>query len=528
MRRLLAVAGLALMAACAPKKPVAPAVPAGPTPAQRATTAEAMVRAGCFDCLVDALREFEAARTAASAAPATVEAATAGAIRTAILLELRQRELGLLDGGYLARARELLNGREDLAAAFGVPIDVALSTPSRFFDPRNLIDPAQSAAIRRAGQNHDAWRDALRAKAGEDPFSAYIWLTFACNIGAVRSLSPDDLAATVAAVGPAPLLSYKTAMCPGTKDVPPKQAAIDVDTLEALRAGDPRFVEIDYTLGNSLVFSGRIDEASALIGQAYKWHPKWPSALMSLAGLAVTGEEYDHALVYYDGLLELVPGHPEAMLGRVKMLGFVGKNEEAIRAVDEMLQERWNRGEAYYWRAWNNMQLARNDQAWEDVQAAEKLWLKSDVLKLAGMIAYRRKEIDVARQKFEAGHKMNADDCELGHYLGLVAAEQGRWQQAADVFPPNVDCLQHYQQDQRAEIGFIQGSSATAERKARQIARREKLIQEAERMIATSWYNAAVAFYNLSRPADARSYAQKVVDDEQFGERAKEILTRLK
>jgi tetratricopeptide (TPR) repeat protein len=215
------------------------------------------------------------------------------------------------------------------------------------------------------------------------------------------------------------------------------------------------------------------------------------------------------------------------MLGRVKMLSYTGKSEEAIQTVDKILEGRWNRGEAYYWRAWNNMQLTRNDQAWIDVEAAWKLWVKSDVAKLAGMIAYRREQLDVARAKFEQGHRMNQEDCELGFYLGLVNAEQRRWPPTADVFIETATCLQNAQRRMTDEIVQIRNSKASEERKARQIARREKLIRDAERMIATSWFNTAVACFNLSRKDEARQYAEKVADDQQFGERARELLSRL-
>ena len=47
-------------------------------------------------------------------------------------------------------------------------------------------------------------------------------------------------------------------------------------------------------------------------------------------------------------------------------------------------------------------------------------------------------------------------------------------------------------------------------------------------MMATSWFNTAVACYNLSRKAEARQYAEKVAADEQFGDRARELLSRLR
>jgi hypothetical protein len=46
--------------------------------------------------------------------------------------------------------------------------------------------------------------------------------------------------------------------------------------------------------------------------------------------------------------------------------------------------------------------------------------------------------------------------------------------------------------------------------------------------MATSWFDVAVAYYNLSRASEARQYAERVVDDEQFGARAKDILARIK
>src|SRR5689334_11999061 len=72
-------------AACAPKA-VAPATPPPPTPAQRLASADALVRAGCYDCLLDAYGEYDLLRQFAYAR----DAATLGAIRTAGLIARRQ------------------------------------------------------------------------------------------------------------------------------------------------------------------------------------------------------------------------------------------------------------------------------------------------------------------------------------------------------------------------------------------------------------------------------------------------------
>ena len=65
-------------------------------------------------------------------------------------------------------------------------------------------------------------------------------------------------------------------------------------------------------------------------------------------------------------------------------------------------------------------------------------------------------------------------------------------------------------------------------RKARQIARRQQQVASAVRMRATCWFNAAVANFNLSKPDEARRYAEKVADDEQFGERARDLTARIR
>lgn len=65
------------------------------------------------------------------------------------------------------------------------------------------------------------------------------------------------------------------------------------------------------------------------------------------------------------------------------------------------------------------------------------------------------------------------------------------------------------------------------ERKTRQIARREHQMAAAGRMLATSFFNTAVAYFNLSQFHEARSFASKVADDDQFAERARELLKRL-
>jgi hypothetical protein len=146
---------------------------------------------------------------------------------------------------------------------------------------------------------------------------------------------------------------------------------------------------------------------------------------------------------------------------------------------------------------------------------------------LAGIVAYRLKQIDVSRAKFEESRGRNPSDCETGYYLGTVLGEQGTWSRASDVLVETDRCLPNAERDLTAEIAALQASAVPLERRQRQMAKRERQIASGRRMMATSWFNIAVASYNLSRWTEARQYAERVSADEQFGERARELLARL-
>jgi len=122
-RVILAVSiGMFAIAGCAPPKP--PASKPAPNLQPRLDDANALVRVGCFDCLTAALTEYDALRTFTGASPAIVDSATTGAIRAALLLELRERELGTTNDQYLAKARRYMTGRDDLSPAFASAFEV--------------------------------------------------------------------------------------------------------------------------------------------------------------------------------------------------------------------------------------------------------------------------------------------------------------------------------------------------------------------------------------------------------------------
>jgi tetratricopeptide (TPR) repeat protein len=365
--------------------------------------------------------------------------------------------------------------------------------------------------------NQAAWSDALRASADTDLTAAYTWLSFMCGSSDARAMSRDDLLEVVSSFDDVPLIEYRKTSC----------RTIDGPGLDARLKADPRFVEIEYYLGSLDVAKRDLDGADARYARAFTWHPRWPTLTLAMANVAMTLEEFDRALARYDDTLAIEPRAVDALLGRIKALTYLGRFEQAIATADVLIAERWYVGDGRFWRAFNENELGRYDEAWTDVELANKLLLNADVPKLAGIIAYRRHELDVSRAKFELSRTRSRNDCETGFYLGVVLAELRQWPPTAETLVDTASCLRSAEQHTREEIEKIQASKDPPERKARKIARREQLIAAGQRMIATSWFDTAVAYYNMSRNADAREYAEKVAADEQFGERAREILSRI-
>jgi tetratricopeptide (TPR) repeat protein len=286
---------------------------------------------------------------------------------------------------------------------------------------------------------------------------------------------------------------------------------------------------VNYWLGQRALSQLRPDEAEKLFVQAYTWRARWPAVTGALANLYLAFEEPARSLDFYDQTLALVPGYPDAMLGRVKALSVLGRHDEAFDAIQLMIggAVRILPGEAYYWRAWNDLQVGHLEEAWTDIEEANRLWTNSEVSKLGGIVAYGRRDLETAQRRFEVTRKLNPGDCETTYYLGVVQADQREWMSSVDVFTAAATCFERAQQTLQAEIDAIRRSSTTDERKTRQIMKREQQMSTAGRMLATSFFNTAVACFNLSRFDEARLFAGKVADDEQFAGRVQELLRRM-
>lgn len=510
--RMIVVAAWAASSCASAPRPAVAVAPA-PTPSQRLASADALVRAGCLDCLIAAFDEYDLLR----GFPSAKDAATAGAVRTAALIALRERELGIANEGYGQRGRILLAGA-NLPNWLPTLMDVIDALPAGTSGTRTPTSDLDLERMRVMRTHREAWSARLRELAPIDELAAYVWLAFTCGAAETRNLSLDELFEPAATFRDTPLIGIKRAVCRG----------IDPARLKALREREPRFVEASYYLGLFAVGERKLNEADTWFDEAYAWRSRWPALTQSIANVAMTGEDFERALSFYNQTLDVEPHAVDTLLGKVRALTYLGRNAEAIATVDLLLAERWFLGDARYWRAYNEADLERYDEAWVDIEAAAKPQINAEVPKLAGLIAYRRQQLDVARAKFEESRGRNAGDCETGFLLGVVLAEQRNWPRTAEVLVETAPCLQRAERGLTDEIASIRASADPPARQALKIARREQFLAKTRRMMATSWFDIAVAYYNLARTSDARQFAEKVVADEQFGERARELLSRLR
>jgi tetratricopeptide (TPR) repeat protein len=312
-----------------------------------------------------------------------------------------------------------------------------------------------------------------------------------------------------------PLIKYRLATC----------RELQLPALQRLTTDDPRFHEIRYSIALKAILEGRLDDADAELTRAYEFRPRWPAVTFAIADVALTGEDFARAEDFYARTLSLVPDDPEAAVGRARSLTYLARFEEAIAAADAVLAlQRGYTGEALYWRAMAESELGRQDQAWDDVQRVEGLITNADVPKLAGIIESRRGERTIARQKLELAHERNANDCQTMFYLGSVVAEQRDWPRTVEVFGEDARCFEASERGLDEAIRRIDASSASAERKARLIARRRQQRASAAQDLVTCWFNLAAANFNLRRYAEARDNAGKAGDDPRYASRVRELL----
>ena len=94
------------------------------------------------------------------------------------------------------------------------------------------------------------------------------------------------------------------------------------------------------------------------------------------------------------------------MNGRMQSQSYLLRHADAIATATRLLElGTWHIADANYWRAWNRYHLKEYDAAWVDVENAIKGLSNSRVYMLAGLIAYARKDLPTAVERFDRAYR---------------------------------------------------------------------------------------------------------------------------
>jgi tetratricopeptide (TPR) repeat protein len=419
---------------------------------------EALLRRGCFHC-------FEQALTAAEAAGDTDRAFEAAA-----LLVLRARELGLPVEERLTTLRRLAsaeNGRNDL-------VEVLAAMPSDVLSGDRYNRPFMDnrAQTRQARQIVQAWGSGASAIPASGWFRAYITTAAACAI------QPP--------IGETAGVEAKKAL-DQWPDVPAIRVVVgtctnDAALLASVRAADADVVDVEYPLGR-IASQGRVpdyDESLRHLQAAHEAFPESIAIVTALGNLRVQREEWTDALATFDDVIARAPLHRDALLGRVVSLSRLARHDEAIAAATGMIDlGEWLLGPAYYWRAFNELQLRRLDDAAMDRDRAKTLMSNAAVFLLSGLIEWGQKRLPPSEAEFQHALTLDFGQCDAALYMGAVRHDLRKEPEAVAAFKQAIQCYGLAITVRQKAIDEIRAGAGTEAAKARLIAGHERAIAEA-------------------------------------------------
>jgi tetratricopeptide (TPR) repeat protein len=442
--------------------------------------ADDLVRQGCYDCLLEA-RDVYARAAASPAAPMTLRR-----IEVELLLALREKELGIDPSQTLERARRLTAGAgsgadmgRSVALVEAVPPD-RVGTPSRM----RLLSPLTSGR-----EGLEAAIAAIAASPFAAPFRAYFEAAVQCGRPPLASAP-----ATGRSESDAPLVVYRRAICD----------PIDTKSLEQVRAAVPRFVETSLFMGRAAIgtlFENDGSRARQHLEDAYQRFAHSPVVTFHLATVMQATGDCRSGERYFTETLAIYDDHEEARLGRAICRTYLSNADGAVDDATVLIDAAApNRGDAYYWRAWNRRAQKQIDRARADIDEARALRYNARVLTLAGMIEHDQGEFIAAREDLERASELDSSECQARWYLGLVGYATEEWRAAAAGFAEAADCYGRLVADNMRRKEEMSGRENVSEEfRRRQIAGFDAAIAEDRTQQSAADLNAAI---NYARAGD--------------------------
>ena len=279
------------------------------------------------------------------------------------------------------------------------------------------LDPVQRAAVtggRPPIDRANSRRRALDPLFGKDIVATYVALTIDCE--SPKLIETVDIDGLAKQYEGSPLMQFRLSRCGR-----PAQAR----HLATLRANDPRWTDVLFWEARGAIAGapgGVIDlsKVIALYGEGRAAFPKSLALTMAWANANLSAEEFAQAQIGFDDVLSVFGEHRDALIGRVQALSYQMQHPDAVATATRVIDlGTWHLGDAYYWRAWNRYHLKEYETAWADVENAIKGLANARVYMLAGLIAYERKELPTAVQRFDRAYEIDSSACDASWMSGL-------------------------------------------------------------------------------------------------------------
>ena len=503
-RAVMAAVAVFVLAGCAART----TAPLDPSALVRARE---LVRQGCYDCLLEARDTYE--RIAAGGRLAVV---TTRLFEVNLLLALRDKELALDPSEALARARALVPSQPpDVFAARYVRLVEAIPPDQIGMSRRSSLE--YLAGLSGAEFRPDAlgW---LQQSALDPVVREYVALSLECSrpgsteASSRPAIGADDTRTT--------LLAYRRSICtPAPRD----------KALEQIRADVPAFAEaaLFQARGAFATVAGTDGSAlRALLDEAAARFPRSPVVTYHRGALMQTLGDLRQAAVYYGDTLGLVPDHEDARLARAMCRTYLNEPDAAIADATVLIEAKaHNRGEAYYWRAFNLHRASKErrqgvpadnalEEARADIDRAKPLAFNSRVLTLAGIIEIDQKEIGIATADLTAATQMDVRNCAAHWYLGVARHTAEDWTDTGTAFAGAAGCYDASAGDSERQREIMAArTDLDPGFRARQLTGFDAAIREDRTQESAAALNAAIGYARARDLEAAERYIEQAKKD---------------
>jgi len=483
---------------------------------QNVKAADALYAAGSYTCLKDAYDIYEKLLAVSFERDVTAEKL----LKTALLLSLRVKELGIVDNTFLRRAEELIatyphlkKFESYLKFTSCIPYSIK-GIAGGFLD----ISPNLSEYYNWLKTTIKPLHQEIKTNAETTEFHAYMYITFYAAfpylIREKYELSPFlDLFLE------STIIKYRLALYYDK----------DRDSLENVIEEEPRFAEVHLFVGESAYERMKLLTAENHFRKAYDIIPDSLSILVYLAGIHFALEEYNESIGFYDDALHLAPEYREALLGKAVCLGYMGKHEYAILVLNKLIKiGQYYMGEAYFWLAWNQNELEQIEDAQRNLKKTEE-YLVGDVgvLALQGVLAYKMGKLDESEAYLKQALILQNNHCESIYYLAKIDVLREEWENSGIQYEKAGFCYKNLELEFDTRIKEIEISPMSLERKAKLILRKRAQQRKTALTKATCFYNGAAVYFNCGMANKALIFAAFAAQDKAFAAQAEELIKKI-